>query len=202
MLYTGYVYIIRNKVNDKVYIGQTTQEPGRRFKDHLKNNSKCTKLARAIKKYGKENFYEDPKKLFVICSSSLANVVKKLNYYETFYIKLYNSVKKGYNCNYGGDNHLRDDSELKYGTRDRNLMVKLWAEEYYSHEENRQKHNERAKNYYKENKEQVSIKAKNYRNTHKEKIKQSLSDYRKNHREENIAYQKEYRKTHKEELHN
>lgn len=35
MLYTGYVYIIRNKVNDKVYIGQTTQEPGKRFKSHL-----------------------------------------------------------------------------------------------------------------------------------------------------------------------
>lgn len=35
----GYIYIIRNKINSKVYIGQTTQRPKDRWKDH-KSKSK------------------------------------------------------------------------------------------------------------------------------------------------------------------
>ena len=33
---TGYIYIIKNYKNNKVYIGQTTQDVEKRFKQHLK----------------------------------------------------------------------------------------------------------------------------------------------------------------------
>ena len=39
----GFVYIIRNTVNDKVYIGQTTQSIEERFKQHLRKNKLLTK---------------------------------------------------------------------------------------------------------------------------------------------------------------
>ena len=35
MIY-GSIYIIKNKINDKVYIGQTTQAVDERFKQHCK----------------------------------------------------------------------------------------------------------------------------------------------------------------------
>ena len=33
---TGYIYIIKNYKNNKVYIGQTTQDVEKRFNQHLK----------------------------------------------------------------------------------------------------------------------------------------------------------------------
>lgn len=53
------IYIIKNKINDKVYIGQA-KNAKERFQGHCKpsaahlNNSLISK---AIKKYGKENFW-------------------------------------------------------------------------------------------------------------------------------------------------
>lgn len=45
------IYMHKNKINKKVYIGQTIQEP----KDRWKNGAgykTCTKFYNAIKKYG------------------------------------------------------------------------------------------------------------------------------------------------------
>lgn len=55
------IYIIKNKINSKVYIGQTCQSPHERFMQHMKP-SVCKqrgtyKIYNAINKYGKENFY-------------------------------------------------------------------------------------------------------------------------------------------------
>ena len=58
---TGSIYIIRNTINDKVYIGQTTMTVMERFKNHLKPSTckqrSTYKLYNAMNKYGKENFY-------------------------------------------------------------------------------------------------------------------------------------------------
>lgn len=58
----GKIYIIKNDINNKVYIGKTLlptiQE---RFKEHLKDaprrNFEKRPLYRAINKYGAEHFY-------------------------------------------------------------------------------------------------------------------------------------------------
>lgn len=39
----GYIYIIKNKINEKVYIGQTLRSVEERFKQHMKpSNHKKT----------------------------------------------------------------------------------------------------------------------------------------------------------------
>jgi group I intron endonuclease len=53
----GVVYLIRNKKNDKGYVGQTTQKFKDRFVQHCNPRfSRYSILTRAIKKYGVDNF--------------------------------------------------------------------------------------------------------------------------------------------------
>lgn len=57
----GLIYIIKNKCNNKVYIGQTTKSVEHRFHDHIKsvkyNCEPSMVLYKAMRKYGVENFY-------------------------------------------------------------------------------------------------------------------------------------------------
>lgn len=100
---SGCIYIIRNKINNKVYIGQTTQAMDERFKQHCKPSEhkrhKYT-LYRAMTKYGVENFY------YEIIEENIP--VNKLNTKEIYYIEKYNSYVKnnGYNSTKGGDGRL------------------------------------------------------------------------------------------------
>ena len=63
----GYIYQIRNTVNNKKYIGETIQEPEIRWKSHLsaiKHNRGCPLLRKAINKYGVDKFEF---KVLIIC---------------------------------------------------------------------------------------------------------------------------------------
>lgn len=92
VLVAGYVYKITNKKNKKSYIGITTRNPKKRWKEHL---SADTYLGRAIRKYGDGNFsFKELDK-----ASSLNELVEL----EKGYIKLFNSYRNGYNQNQGGD---------------------------------------------------------------------------------------------------
>ena len=52
-----YIYKITNKINKKIYIGQTTRSIEERWKGHCKPSMTARSLiSRAIQKYGKENF--------------------------------------------------------------------------------------------------------------------------------------------------
>ena len=54
-----FIYKIINKINNKVYIGQSIRPIEQRFQRHINdaiNNTLDTHLARAIRKYGKDNF--------------------------------------------------------------------------------------------------------------------------------------------------
>lgn len=90
------VYVIRNKINDKVYVGTTTVNLRQRFSQHTKNSTLCRrnyKLQIAIKELGKENFYIE-----------LLEVVPEEIMFEkeVYYIKKFNSFKNGYNSTPGG----------------------------------------------------------------------------------------------------
>ena len=122
----GIIYKITNKVNNKVYIGQTINENGfdgrychkgkgiERVYNYHKgirdNNSKKKSynehLLYSIEKYGFENFKVD--KIFDIAFS-----IKELNIKEELWIKYYNSTDKrnGYNIKFGGDNYLSTEEE-------------------------------------------------------------------------------------------
>ena len=90
----GRIYIIRNTVNQKVYIGQTKDTIVRRFGKHL---SSCQYvIGKAIRKHGSHNFYVE----------MLEEVnIDKLNEREMYWINLFNSTnnKFGYNMSIGGN---------------------------------------------------------------------------------------------------
>ena len=51
----SYVYKITNKLNNKIYIGQSVNIE-RRWKEHICDNRKNSLIHLAIQKYGKDNF--------------------------------------------------------------------------------------------------------------------------------------------------
>jgi len=89
------VYKIQNKINGKIYIGQTIKTLDERMKGHLlkKNNHA---IHRAIKKYGIENFNFE--------TMAYCDTRKHLNFLEKFYIGLYQCKSpNGYNLTDGGE---------------------------------------------------------------------------------------------------
>lgn len=97
----GFIYKITNLVNNKVYIGQTIQNPLDRWYRHcqkrcLSNAERNMAIKRAIFKYGKDNF-----KFEVI--ETIDNYNRDLlNEREIYWIAQYNSYHDGYNCTIGG----------------------------------------------------------------------------------------------------
>jgi group I intron endonuclease len=88
----GFLYITTNIINGKRYIGQ------RRFKDDWRNYLGSGKLLkRAIKKYGRENFYRD---IVAIGYSK-----QEINELEIEWINNYNAVEDNdfYNLSTGGE---------------------------------------------------------------------------------------------------
>ena len=87
-----WIYKITNIQNNKVYIGQTIRPIKDRFNRHINdalNNIIDTHFARAIRKYGRENF-----QIEIIDTAQSQN---ELNEKERYWIQYYNSVKEGYN---------------------------------------------------------------------------------------------------------
>ena len=92
----GFIYIIKNTVNNKVYIGQTRTSVEQRWKEHLRHAQYGEQVInRAMKKYGTDKFYIET---LEICN------LKVLDYREMYYIDLYDSTdkSKGYNISIGG----------------------------------------------------------------------------------------------------
>lgn len=92
----GFIYIIRNTVNSKVYIGQTRVSSDIRWKEHLRHAKYGDQIInRAMRKYGVDKFYMET---LEICSLDV------IDYREMYYIDLYNSTNKskGYNVSIGG----------------------------------------------------------------------------------------------------
>ena len=119
----GVIYKITNKVNGKVYIGQTTRKDGfngrynskgkgieRVYNYHVRSERNKGKrcnyhLLKSIEKHGFENF-------------SVAEVYDvgfsktELDLKEKIYIKLFNSIKEGYNTQEGGNDYVLRGREV------------------------------------------------------------------------------------------
>ena len=90
----AYIYVIRNKINDKVYIGQTRRTIEERFRDHLdiaRNKKVQTKVYVKMREIGIDNFYPE---LLIECDEN------ELNKYEQYYVEKYDSLNNGYNSVY------------------------------------------------------------------------------------------------------
>ncbi len=87
-----WIYKITNIQNNKVYIGQTIRPVEDRFRRHINdaiNGVLDTHFARAIRKYGAENF--------VIEIIDEASNQDELNKKEQFWIRKYDAINSGYN---------------------------------------------------------------------------------------------------------
>lgn len=98
----------------KCYIGQSTNIY-QRFRDHRRDKKyKHAKLYNAINKYGYDRF---KKEIIEMCS------MEELDTKETFWIRSYNSVDDGYNCDYGGQQHKVFSKEHRQKLREAFLGV-------------------------------------------------------------------------------
>ncbi len=91
------VYKITNTINDKVYVGQTTQTIKKRWNGHKCDSKKRPSMliSRAIRKHGIENF--------TIEEIGGANNISELNYQEWLLVHKHNSLHpNGYNMMEGG----------------------------------------------------------------------------------------------------
>lgn len=103
------VYGIFNKLDGKIYIGQSTQLNIRmaQHKSDLKNNrSNHAHLQSSYNKYGKSNF-----EFFLMRGCE----IHELDYLECFFIEYFNSTNraKGYNSDFGGNAQKRLSDETK-----------------------------------------------------------------------------------------
>src|SRR3989338_1251532 len=88
----GIIYLIINKVNGKMYVGQTTQKLNKRWNGHITAAKQETKLPfpLAIKEYGRENFSINEVEK---CFSRV-----ELNKKEVWWMKYFNTLfPNGYN---------------------------------------------------------------------------------------------------------
>lgn len=110
-----YIYIIQNKVNNKIYVGQSNS-PDDRWRRHKtdchnpKSHAYNMLIGRAIRKYGADNFD------FSVLEEY--SFLKEANNAEEFWIHYLNTQDKniGYNIKNGGDNHKQsEDTKRKIG---------------------------------------------------------------------------------------
>lgn len=109
------VYMHINKINNKVYVGQTCQDVNRRWRHDgsgylIQQNGKYTQplFARAILKYGWDSFEH------IIWAESLTK--EEANRCERLLIAMWDTrnPKHGYNIKFGGDNcTLTEESKKK-----------------------------------------------------------------------------------------
>lgn len=130
------IYVIKNKVNDYWYIGQAknTEE---RFKKHCKNCSNDSVIDKAIKLFGKENFW------YEILESQIPNYNER----ERYWIQFFNTkVPNGYNVQDGGEappvfyginhplsgfNNMNEVEALKNDLRNTTMSLSEIADKYH-----------------------------------------------------------------------
>ena len=92
----GFIYKITNKVNNKIYIGQTITTINTRMSKHYSqanSDKNITGIDAAIRKYGKDNFIVE-----TICECPNEDLDEQ----ERYYISKYDSFNNGYNLTSGG----------------------------------------------------------------------------------------------------
>lgn len=122
------LYKIENKINGKIYIGQTkVKRYKERMAAHCRKNGIDSLINRAIKKYGKESFVFD---ILVIVEDHMINET------EIKAIKVFNSLAPhGYNLNGGGQGCLEPSPE----TREKFKKAKIGKKQTKEHVEARRK---------------------------------------------------------------
>ena len=113
--YEGFIYIITNDINDKVYIGQTTRSVSGRWsqhKNHVKRKIFDSPLYSDMYKYGIDKFHIQTLRKYI--KKNFDELKSTLNIREIYYISKYksNNIIYGYNVAPGG-NEISDKQKIK-----------------------------------------------------------------------------------------
>ncbi len=125
------VYKVTNRLNGKVYVGQTTKTLEQRIKEHLcRTVNQSTIFQNALRKYGINNF-----NMKVIDHGEDRD---DLNNKEQFWIKFFNCIApKGYNITSGGDANpvchplVRQKISIAQTGKKRSEQTKIKISEYF-----------------------------------------------------------------------
>lgn len=146
----GEIYIIKNNINKKVYVGQTIRGYRQRFSGHKSESRYVNRpLYNAFKKYGIDNFYVE------LLEDNIP--YEQLDEREIYWIKFYDCVSpNGYNLSYGGYAYKTEEERQIMRERvsgENNPMFGMNGEKnpFYNHshtEETKKILSEKAKNNY------------------------------------------------------
>ena len=163
----GHIYIHKNKINGKCYVGQTTWNPVKRRWGsngvHYKDN--CV-FGVAIEKYSWHNFEH-------IIIPTVYETIEELNKAEQEMIIEVDSFKRGYNSTTGGDFHIKSKETCRKISQSK--MGHTVSEE--TREKLRQAN--LGKKYSDETKRKHSISSKGFKHTASSKLKLRNSHIKK-----------------------
>lgn len=160
------IYKVENKINGKIYIGQTINSLSVRRRGHYKNMKagSNTIFHRALRKYDKGDFH------WSILDT--ADSIDKLNELETKYIREYNSFidldnSNGYNMTEGGHNCSPSNETIK-------LLRDCALEQYKNGHPNKGKSFEEIYGRKKSKEIKEKLRQINLGKTHSEKTKEKI----------------------------
>lgn len=147
------VYGVVNNVNQKMYVGQTIRTLEKRKNQHLWQKVNSI-FYRALNKYGKDNF-----SWFILreCHSRT-----EMNYWEDFYIRLFQSFGKyGYNMRSDSNGYnITEETRKKMSLAKLKNPVKYWLGKKHTPESKikmSRKARERPLSFYKNRKKKVYV---------------------------------------------
>ena len=114
----GVIYLVRNKINNKKYVGQTVNDFNTRYSNNFFKRTCNTHIKNSINKYGKDNFE-------ILETIDIAFSKDELDIKEQCWISIYNTTdtRFGYNKKDGGANgKLTEETKEKM----RENSAKYW----------------------------------------------------------------------------
>lgn len=152
----GKVYVIRNIVNDKVYVGSTTQPLSKRMAWHRRDaRLRPYPLYEDMLAHGTHNFYIE------LLEAYPCENIEQLNKREGEYIRQLEAITKGYNLKVAG----RGKPEY-YKENGEKIREKI----YEYRKNNKAIIAETDKKHYESNKEEILKKKAEYRDANRESI--------------------------------
>lgn len=151
-----YIYLLRNTVNDKTYVGKTARTPEKRFIEHVDaSKQKRTYLQKSMSKHGAENFVVEI--LEAVDDESLLDTKEK--YWIAKLNPEYNMTKGGE----GGNTTIKYTEERKRErSKKSSASIKKMWESMTEYERKQRMRKTHSKTDYKGYSEKLSVSRKEY----------------------------------------
>lgn len=104
---TGTIYMVKNLVNGKAYIGRDVKYPKRPHEHLAEKSPACKAIHRAIKKYGADSF--------VYGAVEVGIPLDSLDEREVYWIAHYETFDNGYNLAPGGEGAATGENNPMFG---------------------------------------------------------------------------------------